>query len=120
MVGGTCFNEEPSNGELPAIYRNTDGWDAEYEKYHSPAWWEALFLQTGLVDVIECREVKDGLVMWEDEILHHGERAEWTEEWHHRAKWLINQVAFSQHHAPRLSHYVATLEKRSCHQGAAP
>ena len=111
-VGGTCFNEEPSKGELPAIYRKTDGWDAEYEKYHSPAWWRALFLETRLVDVIECRELQDGLVMWEDEILHHGERAGWTEEWHHKAKWLIDQVAFSRRHSPYLTHYIATLRKR--------
>ena len=111
-VGGTCFNEEVSNGELPEIYSETDGWDAEYEKYHSPAWWKALFLKTGLVDIIECNELEDGPVMWEDEILHHGERAGWTEEWYHKAKWLIDQVAFSRDHAPYLTHYVATLEKR--------
>ena len=110
-VGGTCFNEEPSNDGLPAIYRKTDGWDAEYEKYHFPAWWRALFLETGLVDVIECRELADGLVMWEDEILHHGDSAGWTEEWQHKAKWLMGQLAFGRRHTPYLTHYVATLEK---------
>ena len=117
-VGGTCFNEEPSNGELPEIYRKTDGWDAEYAKYHSPAWWKALFLETRLVDVIECRELEDGLVMWEDEILHHGERAGWTDEWYHKAKWLIDQVAFSRRHTPYLAHYVTTLQKRHISDGA--
>ena len=28
-----------------------------------------------MVDVIMCAELEDGLVMWEDEVLHHGQRA---------------------------------------------
>ena len=41
VVGGTCFNEEPGHGQLPEVFSLTDGWDAEYENYHSPSWWRA-------------------------------------------------------------------------------
>ncbi|MFQ5527945.1 MAG: SAM-dependent methyltransferase [Thermoanaerobaculia bacterium] len=110
-VGGTCFDQEPADGKLPPIYSQTDGWDAEYSTYHSPSWWRELFLATGMVDVLECTELADGLVMWEDEILHHGESAGWTEAWHRNAKWLVDQVLFSRNHTPSLTHFVATLAK---------
>ena len=112
LVGGSCFNQEATEEGLPEIYSKTDGWDAEYSTYHSPSWWEALFLETGMVEVIACSELEDGLVMWEDELLHHGQRAGWTEKWYRKAKWLIDQVLHSRDHTPYLTHYIATLEKK--------
>ncbi len=111
-VGGTCFNQECGERGLPAIYSQTDGWNAEYAKYHSPSWWRELFLATGMVEVLECSELDDGLVMWEDEILHHGERAGWSPEWNRNAKWLVDQVLFSRDHMPSLTHFVASFEKK--------
>ena len=66
VVGGTCFNQEPANGQLPDTFSYTDGWDAEYEKYHSPSWWNDVFEQTRLLDVVQCTELGEGRVMWED------------------------------------------------------
>lgn len=111
-VGGTCFNQEIDEGRLPPIYSQTDGWDAEYRNYHSPSWWQELFMATGAVEVLECSELDDGLVMWEDEILYHGERAGWTTEWHRKAQWLINHVLYSRDDTPSLTHYVASFEKK--------
>ena len=112
LVGDTCFNQEVSDGQfLPEIYSKTDGWEAEYDRYHSPPWWRDLFLETGMVDVIACSELEDGLIMWEDELLHHGERAGWTEDWHRKAKWLIDQLHFSRNQDPYLTHYVAVVER---------
>ena len=63
LVGGSCFDREPDDGELPEIYAKTDGWDAEYATYHSPEWWGQRLGETGMVDVIMCSELEDGLVM---------------------------------------------------------
>ena len=112
VAGGTCFNQEALNGELPEIYRHTDGWNAEYEKYHSPQWWKEAFEATRLVDVLECSELPDGLVMWEDEVLCHGDRAGWTDEWYGKAKWLIDQLTYSRDHRPYLTNYVIAVQKR--------
>ncbi len=112
VAGGTCFNEEPANGGLSEIYRRTDGWDAEYEKYHSPPWWKEAFEATRLIDVVECCELPEGLIMWEDEVLCHGERAGWTDEWYGKAKWLIDQLLHSRDHRPYLTHYVIAVQKR--------
>ncbi len=112
LVGGTCFSQEPDEKGLPQIYSRTDGWDAEYGNYHSPSWWRKQFLSTGLVEVVECSRLEDGLIMWEDEVLHHGDRAGWTAEWHRKAQWLVEQLLFSRDHSPSLTHYIATLEKK--------
>ena len=111
LVGGTCFNQEPSEGELPEIYTRTDGWDAEYATYHSPGWWGDHIEGTGMVDAIACSELGDGLVMWEDEVLHHGQRAGWSREWHLKARWLVDHLLYSRDHVPSLTHYMAAFER---------
>ena len=112
VVGGTCFNEEPPDGKLPEIFTHTDGWNAEYENYHSPSWWKAVFESTRLVDIVDSRELPDGLVMWEDDVLHSGERAGWTDSWYEKSKWLIDQLVYSRDHRPSLTHYIADIQKK--------
>ena len=113
LVGGSCFNQEPGEGGLPEIYAETDGWNAEYATYHSPEWWDQRLGETGMVDVIMCAELEDGLVMWEDEVLHHGQRAGWSQEWHLKARWLVDHLLYSRDHVPSLSHYVGAFERKS-------
>ncbi len=55
---------------------------------------------TRLAGVVECCELPEGLIMWEDEVLCHGERAGWTDEWYGKAKWLIDQLTYSRDHRP--------------------
>ena len=109
--GGTCFDQEPDE-PLPAVFQETAGWDAEYRNYHSPPWWVGLFEETRLVDILSCEELHDGLVMWEDDVLHHGEHAGWRNAWFEKSKWLIDQIVFSRHHQPSLTHYIGTVEKK--------
>lgn len=113
VAGGTCFNEEPANGQLPETFSHTDGWDAEYEKYHSPSWWNDVFEQTRLLDVVQCIELREGRVMWEDGLAYHGQRAGWTDEWYTKSKWLIDQLVRSHNRRPYLTHYVATTQKKN-------
>jgi len=111
-VGGTCFNEEPLEGELPRIYERTDDWAAEYSNYHSPPWWKAAFEATRLAEVTECFELTEGLIMWEDEVLSSGDRARWSEVWCRRAKWLVDQLIYSRSHRPYLTHYILNAQKK--------
>ncbi len=112
VAGGTCFNEEPHDGQLPEMFSETGGWNAEYEKYHSPSWWKGVFEETRLVDVLACGELDEGLIMWEDDVLYDGERASWTDDWYGKSKWLIDQLIYSRDHLPDLTHYTATVEKK--------
>ena len=111
-VASTCFNEAVTRETLPSVYRYTDGWDAQYEKYHWPAWWKALFVEAGLVEVIECRELDDGVILWEDDVLYGAEKVLWRETYFQKAKWLIDHIVYGRDHRPYLTHFVAVVEKR--------
>ena len=112
LVVVSRFNEAVTRETLPDLYRFTDGWDAQYEKYHWPAWWKALFVEAGLVEVIECRELEDGVILWEDDVLYGAEKALWRETYFQKAKWLIDHLAYGRDHRPYLTHFVAVVEKR--------
>ena len=64
------------------------------------------------MDVVDSRELTDGLVMWEDDVLCSGERAGWTESWYEKSKWLIDQLIYSRDHHPSLTHYIAEMQKK--------
>ena len=112
VVGTTCFNEAVTRETLPEVYRHTDGWDAQYEKYQWPAWWKALFEQSGLVEVLECEELDDGVVFWEDDVVYGAEKAAWSDAYLQQSQWLIDHVVYGRAHRPYLTHFLATLEKR--------
>ena len=62
--------------------------DLPFRNYHSPPWWVALFEKTRLVDLLNCEELHDGLVMWEDDVLYHGEQAGWYPN-RRRRRWDV-------------------------------
>ncbi len=64
------------------------------------------------MDVSESRKLAEGLIMWEGEVLYHGERARWTEEWLQDSRWLIDQITCSRERSPGLTHYVLTARKK--------
>ncbi len=111
-MGTTCFNEAVTRETLPDVYRNTDGWDAEYEKYHWPDWWRALFEESGLVEVLECDELEDGVILWEDDVVYGAEKAQWGDAYLQKAQWLIEHIVYGRDHRPYLTHLLATLQKR--------
>ncbi len=113
VVGGSCFNEDPTNAQLSERFSRSDGWDAEYEKYHSPSWWKDVFEQTRLLDVVQCDELREGRVMWEDGVAYHGHRAGWSDEWYRKSEWLIDQLVHAHDRRPYLTHYVATTQKKN-------
>jgi len=112
-IAGSCFSDEIPPDQLPEVYQQTDGWQAEYSRYHSPPWWRELFEQCGLVEVIECEGLEDGLVLWEDEFLYRGEQAYWDYDWLKKASWLAEQILYGRENRPYLTHFIATVEKRS-------
>ena len=112
-IAGSCFSEEFTPGTLPEVYRWADDWDTEYSRYHSPPWWREIFERSELVDVLECSELEDGLVMWEDEFLYRGDRASWSGTWLAEHRWLAEHIFYGRDHHPYLTHFIATVEKRS-------
>ncbi len=116
-VGNTCFDREIPADRVPDIYRTTppggilDGWQSECSRYHSPAWWQRLFADSGIVKVIECLELEDGPAMWEDKLAYDLERSAWSQEKVHSLRWKIDQILYGRNHRPRFTFFVATVER---------
>jgi len=109
-IAQTCFDTETNN--LPDIFRQTNGWNAEYEKYHSPDWWQSLFEASGNFEVEFCEEISDGKVMWEDHVLYCGERSNWSKEYFEKTAWLIRQLIWGKINSPALTHFILSAAKK--------
>ncbi len=116
-VGNTCFDREIPADQVPDIYRTTppggilDGWQSECSRYHSPVWWQRLFVDSGIVKVIECLELEDGPAMWEDKLAYDLERSDWSDEKVDSLRWKIDQILYGRDHSPRFTFFVATVER---------
>jgi len=116
-VGNTCFDREIPADQVPDIYRTTppggilDGWQSECSRYHSPAWWQRHFADSGIVNVIECLELEDGPAMWEDKLAYDLERSDWSDEKIDSLRWKIDQILYGRNHRPRFTFFVATVER---------
>ena len=105
-----CFREEPA--PLPALFQQTDGWHAEYERYHSPGWWREHVAASGLFDVTTAEEIEEGPVIWEDDVLYRGDRAGWSEVFLSNSQWLIRQIAHGQTSSPTLTHCIVCAKRK--------
>ena len=105
-----CFRTEPEN--LPPLFANTDGWNAEYDKYHSPNWWARHFAACEGLDIESAYEILDGDVLWEDDVLYGCERAGWDADYIARSEWLIRHVLHSRTASPSLTHGMVVATKR--------
>ena len=108
-IGQTCFRHEPKS--LAGVFLDTGGYDAEYRKYHSPAWWRDMFAASGELDVECAQEVTEGAVMWEDHVLYHGDKEGWSVNFMHRHSWLMQQILAGRHEPPVLTHFLLTARK---------
>lgn len=108
-IAQTCFDTEVEN--LPDVFVETDGWNAEYGKYHSPDWWRAFFESNGTFEVDLCREILDGDVFWEDEVLYRGNRCGWTSEYVQKSAWLTRQLIWGKSNSPSLTHFILVATK---------
>lgn len=110
-IAQTCFNKE--NNLLPPIYKNSDGWNTEYQHYHSPEWWKERFNKTSQFFVTECYELMEGDVMWEDHVLYHGEKNNWSPDFMMNFGWLMKQLLYGKMFNPYLTHLLLTASKTS-------
>lgn len=104
-----CFRQEVK--EFPPLFHATDGWNAEYAKYHSPGWWRRHLESSGPLTVSVAMEIPDGDVLWEDDVLYRGDRAGWNSQFLEHAGWLIRQIVHGRTAAPSLTHCLVMGEK---------
>lgn len=106
-----CFRHEPDR--LPTLFIDTGGWNAEYSKYHSVDWWQRHLSSNDQLEVVEAREVADGEILWEDDILYRCERAGWSPEYLAHCAWLVRHVLHGQLAAPSLTHCLVIATRKA-------
>lgn len=104
-----CFRQEPE--ALPPLFQDTGGWNADYQNYHSAAWWREHVAASGLFDVMTGEEIEGGQVLWEDDVLRRGDRAGWSDAFLSNAQWLIRQIAHGQTSSPTLTHCIVCARR---------
>ena len=105
-----CFREEV--GVLPPPFTETDGWNAAYHTYHSPGWWGEHVAASRAFALDICRELADGDILWEDDVLYRGDRAEWSADYLARSAWLTSQILHGRTNRPSLTHCLVVATKR--------
>jgi SAM-dependent methyltransferase len=106
-----CFRREVD--EMPALFRQTNGWKTDYRSYHSPVWWRDHIAASGLFDVLVAEELEAGQTLWEDDVLYRGDRAAWSDAFLSDSAWLIRQIAHGQNNSPTLTHCIVCAERKA-------
>ncbi len=118
-IGSPCFNAEFSAEmlqDLPPVYDDgTDLWPTEFSRYHSPGWWKNLLQQTSCMDVKESAEIEDGIIFWEDDVLHSLEQGGNVED----ATTDAAQITFRRKGMPYLTHFILRAIKKAAKQDPA-
>jgi SAM-dependent methyltransferase len=112
-----CFRDEPDG--LPSLFADTGGWNVEYHKYHSTDWWRRHLSSNDQLDAVTAREVLDGDILWEDDILYRCQRADWQPDYLAQCAWLVRHVLHGQLSAPSLTHCLVTATRTSRADGVA-
>jgi SAM-dependent methyltransferase len=116
-VGMETLGEEMSPEERrnpPSVYNwllpnGTNVWEADFSKMRWPGWWKSLFEDTGMLDVLDCREAEDAAVLYEDMVLHQIARGDDP----HDIGLYIDQILFSREHRPRMTLFTISARRAS-------
>ena len=115
-VSSECFDAEftPAQRECPPAvfsWEHPSGgsvWDGDFSKQHSPPWWADLFRSSGLLDVLTCHELEDGLILLEDKVLHDIAHNVDPED----AKRCIAQIAYGYDHSPHQTLFAIAARRK--------
>ena len=107
-IGNPCFDRELSGEKLPDAYKRF--WNDEFSKYHSTSWWRNYFELSGLFYDIQAEEIKEGQLLWEDELLFNLENNVNPESIESDA----DEIFFGRENAefPYLTHYILSATKK--------
>jgi hypothetical protein len=95
------------NYNLPPPNEDVNVWDDDFSKMHSPPWWESLFRDSGLVQVVHCGELEDAVVLYEDLVLYQLERRFDVED----VERSIAQLAYGRENRPYKTLFVMMARK---------
>jgi SAM-dependent methyltransferase len=117
-VGMETLNEEFSHAQRqnpPVVYNyylpppndHINVWEGDFSKMHSPTWWKKLFEKSGLVRVLDCYELEDAVILYEDLVLYQIEHNLDPDDVEHS----IAQIEYGYTNTPYKTLFVMTAQK---------
>jgi len=92
---------------LPPPHDTVNVWEDDFSKMHSPPWWKKLFEESGLLEIVHCRELEDATILYEDLVLYQIEHDLDPED----VRRSIAQLEYGRENRPIKSLFVVTARK---------
>jgi len=121
--GQLCLGSEVLSDELtpeqladpPCVYSfrlpppddDVDVFEDDFKKQHTPEWWRDLFDRSGMLRVVDCHELEDAHILYEDLVLYEHEHNLDPFD----VEISLQQIEWGRHHRPRKSLFTITAEK---------
>ena len=94
--------------KLPPPADAVDVFEDDFKRQHTPAWWQALFEASGVLEVLDCHELEDADVLYEDLVLYEHE--------HNIDPFdvaiCLEQIEWGRQNRPKKSLFTLTARKR--------
>lgn len=115
-VGMETLNADFTPEQLahpPAVYSyqlpgGGDVWEGDFLRMETPNWWERLFRESGLLDVVRFGELEDATVLYEDLVLHNLEHGLEPEDTEH----CIEQILWGRRNRPAKTLFALAARKK--------
>jgi hypothetical protein len=88
---------------LPPPNEHVDVFENDFKRQHTPGWWKDLLDEAGL-NVLDCRELEDADVLYEDMVRYEHEHG--TDLFD--VEMCLEQMAWAQHNKPKKSLFTIT------------
>ena len=92
---------------LPPPNEQVDVFEDDFKRQHTPAWWRQLFERSGLLAVLDCHELEDADVLYEDLTLFEHEHGIDPFD----VEILLQQIEWCRQNRPRKSLFTITARK---------
>jgi SAM-dependent methyltransferase len=92
---------------LPPPNEDVDVFEGDFKKQHTPRWWQDLFERSGLLRVLDCHELEDADVLYEDLVLYQHEHDLDPFD----VEISLQQIEWGRHNRPRKSLFTITAYK---------
>lgn len=92
---------------LPPPNEKINVFEGDFKKQHTPGWWRELFEGSGLLHVVECHELEDAEVLYEDYVRYEHEHGIDPFD----VQISLQQLEWGRHNRPRKSLFVILARK---------
>ena len=115
-VGGECMSSEFTEEQKrhpPQVYSFIDGiWEGDFLKLHSPPWWHELFTSSGVLDVNECKELENGVILHEEKLVAAPPEGYLGLSAKEAKDIELRQILYGRENEPYMTVFVASASRR--------